>query len=265
MTKPIGRRDFIGLLGTAAVASAQSAPKFSYVDHLEFFVADVEKSTAFYARVFGNTVLKNNRTTRRYVKLGSAYIAIDTGQEIRVDHVCAGIPNFDIAAMHAFLDQRGIMYRDYPSGRDTAITDPDGSRLQLATDNGWTAAPGSPESIAIGGEPIFRPTGIDHVLLNVTDPEKSAAFYEKVLGPVAQKAADRIWFQVGSARIGVTRTPAGDKAGVNHWCVAAAAFDTGAAKKRLEQTGAKLAPTENANDVQFRDPDGYLVQVLSRA
>src|SRR5262249_37078801 len=120
-------------------------------------------------------------------------------------------------------------------------------------------------SIAIGGEPIFRPTSIDHVLLNVTDPEKSAAFYEKVLGPVAQRATDRIWFQVGSTRVGVTKTPSGNQAGVNHWCVAAAAFDAAAARKRLEQAGAKLVPGENANDVQFNDPDGYRVQVVSRA
>ena len=81
------------------------------LDHLEFFVSDVQKSTAFYARVFGNTVMKNNQTSRRYGKLGLVYMAIDTGQPIRVDHVCGGIPGFDIAGVHKYLQQQGIEYR----------------------------------------------------------------------------------------------------------------------------------------------------------
>ena len=267
------RREILAMLGVSAIAmreamAADSALRFTALDHVEFLVSDVEKSAAFYARVFGNTVLKNNKTTRRYVKLGPSYIAMDKGAdkgEIHVDHFCAGIPGFDVASVHKYLDGKGIAYRDFPSGKDLAVPDPDGTRLQLATDNGWTqllTGTASPEAISIGGEPVFRPTGIDHILLNVTDPEKSAAFYEKILGPVTQRNNNRIWFQAGTGRIGLLKTPAGEKAGVNHYCVAVEKFDYDAAVKKLQQAGAKVDMPEIAGSPDLRDPDGYRVQVM---
>jgi len=264
------RREALGMLGAGAIALRRAvaadtpAMRFTALDHVEFLVSDVEKSAAFYARVFGNTVLKNNKTTRRYVKLGPSYIAMDKGQ-VHVDHFCAGIRGFDVASVHASLEAKGIAYRDFPSGKDLAVADPDGTRLQLATDNGWAQLLGgtaSPEVITNGGEAIFRPTGIDHILLNVTDPEKSALFYEKILGPVTQRNNNRIWFQAGTGRIGLLKTPAGERAGVNHYCVSVEKFDYDAAVKKLQQAGVKLDTPEIAGSPDLRDPDGYRVQVM---
>jgi catechol 2,3-dioxygenase-like lactoylglutathione lyase family enzyme len=269
-SRSITRRTAFGLLGaslgTAHNAAAQAdAMRFASVDHLEFFVSDVQKSAAFYAKIFGNNVLKNNRTTRRYVKLGSAYMAIDQGPQIRVDHICAGVPGFQVASAHKYLEQRGIEYRDYPSGRDLSVGDPDGNRLQLAASGGWSSLPAStPEAGLAPGEPIFQPVGIDHLLINVSEPEKAAAFYERILGPVSQRAADRIWFQVGTTRFGLTKTPGGQKAGLNHFCVMAGAFDYETSLKKLAAAGAKLETTQGAGEPAFRDPDGYRVQVARR-
>ena len=266
------RREMLGMLGAAAfalrkAAAADAAPRFISLDHVEFLVSDVEKSAAFYALVFGNTVLKNNKTTRRYVKIGPSYLAMDRNAQgaINVDHFCAGIAGFDVAGMHKYLDEKGIAYRDFPSGKDLAVPDPDGTRLQLATDHGWEQLLGgtaSPESLAIGVEPIIRPTGIEHILLNVTDPEKSAAFYAKILGPVTQRNNNRIWFQAGTGRIGLLKTPAGEKAGVNHYCVSVEQFDYEAAVKKLQGAGVKLDKAEIAGAPDLRDPDGYRVQVM---
>ena len=268
----VRRREALGILGASAFAlrkavAADPPLRFTALDHVEFLVSDAEKSAAFYARVFGNTVLKNNKTTRRYVKLGPSYIAMDRNAQgaINVDHVCAGIAGFQVASVHSYLEGKGIAYRDFPSGKDLAVSDPDGTRLQLAADNGWAQLLGgtaSPETISIGGEPIFRPTGIDHVLLNVTDPEKSAAFYEKILGPVTQRNNNRIWFQAGTGRIGLLKTPEGAKAGVNHYCVAVEKFDYDAVVKKLQAAGVKLDPPEAAGAPDLRDPDGYRVQVM---
>jgi catechol 2,3-dioxygenase-like lactoylglutathione lyase family enzyme len=240
---------------------------FTGLDHVEFFASDVLKSLAFYAAVFGNTVLKNNKTTRRYVKLGTSYIAIETAGQagIRVDHVCAGIPGFKVADAHSYLTERAIEYKDYPSGRDLAVTDPDGTRLQLASDNGWsllTPNTASPESIS-ATDPIFRPIAIDHVLLNVTEPEKSAEFFAKILGPVTQRNNNRIWFQVGKSRLGLLKTPEGQRPGVNHYCVQAEKFDYPDVAKKLAQAGAKVETPEIAGAPDFRDPDGYRVQVMA--
>src|SRR5579883_1082887 len=180
----ISRREILAMLGASAVA-ADGPPRFAAIDHLEFFASDVNASVQFYARIFGNTVLKNNRTTRRYLKLGSAYLAIDTGPQIRVDHFCAGIPGFQVADIHSYLAARNIEYRDYPSGRDLSVADPDSTRLQLASDNGWNAllnGTAAPEQTRSPEAPVFQPFGIEHILLNVSDQEKAAAFYEKILG-----------------------------------------------------------------------------------
>ena len=215
--------------------------------------------------MFGNQVWKNNQTPKRYLRLGPCYIAMDQGKELHVDHFSAGIANFQIANLHSYLDQRGIKYRDYPSGKDLSVTDPDGTRLQFSSENSWTQLDGptaSRESLSIGGEPIFKPTGFDHILLNVTDPEKAAAFYEQVLGAVTQRNNDRTWFQVGKSRIGLLKTPSGQRPGVNHFCVSASSLNYDADLKKLEQAGAKLEPAEVAGSPEFRDPDGYLVQVM---
>jgi catechol 2,3-dioxygenase-like lactoylglutathione lyase family enzyme len=270
----IGRRQALrttlSVLGAGAWAArrAAGAPdqalRFSALDHVEFFASDAAKSMAFYARVFGNTVLKNNRTPKRYVKLGPCYMAIDQGKDIRFDHFCAGLEGFEIATVHGYLERNGVTYKDYPSGRDLYVSDPDGTRLQLSSDNGWNqlSGPASPEQVAIEGEPIFRPTGLDHILLNVTDPEKSAAFYEKILGPVTRRNNHRTWFDGKKSRIGLLQTPSGQRPGVNHFCVSTAAFDYDAVLKKLEQAGAKIEAPEVAGAPEFRDPDGYLVQVM---
>jgi glyoxylase I family protein len=268
--RSIGRRDVLRMLGLAgcaarAVPAANEAPRFTAIDHVEFNVSDVEKSVAFYARIFGNTLLKNNRTTRRYLKLGPAFIAMDRGQELHVDHFCAGIPDFHIADLHGYLEESGLAYKDYPSGRDLYVTDPDGTRVQLGSENSWEQllkGTASPESVVVN-EPTFRATGIDHILLNVSDPEKSAIFFQKIFGPVTQRNNNRTWFQVGKSRVGLLQTPSGQRTGVNHYCVAAEPFDYQSATKKLADAGAKLESPEVRGAPEFRDPDGYLVQVMT--
>jgi hypothetical protein len=42
----------------------------------------------------------------------------------------------------------------------------------------------------------------------------------------------------------------------------AESFDHASAVKKLEQAGAKVEAPEAAGAVEFRDPDGFLVQVM---
>jgi len=270
-SRSIFRREALSALGAGAwaarlaAAATEPALHFGGLDHVEFTVSDVAKSIAFYARIFGNTVLKNNKTTRRYLQLGPCYIAMEQAQEIHVDHFCAGIEGFQIAGLHSYLEQRGIAYRDYPSGRDLYVTDPDGTRMQLGADSSWNSLLGgtaSPESLPNTGEPIFRPTGFDHILVNVSDPEKSAAFYEKIFGPATRRNNNRTWFQAGKTQVGLLQTPSGQRPGVNHFCVAAASFDYASATKKLELAGARLVDPEVGAAPEFRDPDGLPIQVM---
>jgi catechol 2,3-dioxygenase-like lactoylglutathione lyase family enzyme len=268
MTMTTNRRELLALLGAGAVGSAAEQPlAFTALDHVEVSAPDSAKTAAFYARTFGGPVWKNNTTARRYVMLGPCYIAIENGREpLGVDHFSVGIQGFQIAAIHSFLEQRGIAYRDYPSGKDLNVTDPDGIHVQLSDDNTWSQLKGrtaSPEPGPDFGSPVFQPNGLGHILLNVSDPEKSAEFYAKIFGPITQRNNNRSWFRAGKSRIGLLKTGSGQKAGVNHFCIFAAAFDYGRAAKRLQDLNAKVEAPEVAGAPEFHDPDGLLVQVMA--
>src|ERR1700681_4297665 len=193
----LNRRETLTILGAFVVKSAVGAPdsalRFSGLDHLAIAAADTEKSVAFYSRIFGHDVLKDSRSPRRYFKIGDGYIAIAPpaqGQAARrVDHICAGIAGFSQAGAKSYLDERGISSRETRVGR--YVTDPDGIQVQLWTENSWKelSSNASPEAPAVAEAAVFRPLGLDHILLRVSDMEKSAAFYEKVFGVAPQRSA----------------------------------------------------------------------------
>jgi catechol 2,3-dioxygenase-like lactoylglutathione lyase family enzyme len=270
--RSLSRREALALLTAAGALAAgpDEALHFTALDHIETSAPDSAKTAAFYARLFGAPVWKNKNTARRYVMLGSRYIAVEQGrQPFGVDHFSVGIEGFVVADIHAWLKQRGIAYRDYPSGKDLNVDDPDGIHIQLSADNTWAdmkdrlvSPEASPESGLEVAGPIFQPTGLDHVLLNVSDLPVSVAFYEKVFGPAARGEHNRTWFQAGKSRIGLLQAPAGTKPGVNYYCVSAAAFNFTAVLKKLEEAGARVERPEAAGVPEFRDPDGLLVRVV---
>jgi catechol 2,3-dioxygenase-like lactoylglutathione lyase family enzyme len=271
----ITRRQAICAIGSsvfaAARAGAQDAPlDLEGIDHVEFYVSQVDRTRDFFAAVFGNTLLKNVSASKSYLRLGSSYVAFErprtAGGPLVTDHVSIAIRNIEMPRVHALLDSRGIAYRDYPSGRDTAIVDGDGIRTQLSPENGWSFLKPptfAPDAVALKDDAVFRPTGIEHVLLNVADPEASARFYEKVFGPISLRNNNRIWFRVGRSRIGLLKTPDGQRPGVNHFCVSAGKFDYDTVVARLAALGAKVEPAEAPGAPSFRDPDGMLVQVAT--
>ena len=265
----MNRREIIGLFGLALAARYQSAePDYLGLDHIEFYVSNVEKSRDFFVRLFGNTL--KNRNGKRYLKLGSTYMAFEAprgnGGQIRVDHFSVSVKRLEMPKLHAFLEQRGVMFQDYPSGRDTGITDADGIRTQLSPEDGWSFlnTPNFPaEDVLLEGEAIFRPIALDHVLLNVANPDQSAAFYSRFLGPMVERGNGRIWFRAGASRIGLIQTPAGERAGVHHFCISDATFDYNNAVRKLQQSGTAVEAAEIPGVVQFHDPDGLRIQVRS--
>jgi catechol 2,3-dioxygenase-like lactoylglutathione lyase family enzyme len=263
------RREAIAALGAFPCAAqtlrAAAAPMaFTGLDHLEFFVSDVQRSIRFYTAVFSGELWKNRRTARRYLKLGSAYIAFEEGRDFHVDHFTAAVENFDIQAAHKFLQERGIEYKDYPSGRDLYVADPDGNRLQLTDAKSWatlTANTASPEPIEGAPQPAFRTVALDHILLNVSDPEKAASLFQQVLGVAPQREPDRIWLPVAKARLGLTQTPQGRRPGVGHFCLIVDPFEGAAASRKVQQAGSHLDFAEDPASPQLRDPDGYLIHI----
>ena len=253
------RRDFLSLLPLGAwSARAADAPfHFTNLDHIEFTVADVFRARDFYGRAFGYNVMKNNRTQRRYVQIGDAYVAFEPNVDVRVDHFSAGISGFDVNRLHDYLKERNIAYRDFPSGRDLNVTDADGLRLQLSADQGWTQLGISTASMEpfSGPLPAVNARGLDHVLLDVTDVAQAEAFYSKILGTPSDKAQGITWFAIGSSKLGLRKTA--EKPKVARIGVRAATTST--TRKRLEDAGATFV---SMGPFEFRDPDGFVLQLV---
>lgn len=269
---PSSRREMLALLGAGALIprfthAAEAGLHFESVDHVGITVSDPQKSAAFYARIFGGAVYKNNQSTQRYLQLGPAYISIrqagPQSKGLGVDHICPGIAGFDLSSVQSTLKSLGVSAREV-GGFGMFAEDPDGTEFQLWKADSWSESlkTASPESPA-AGEPIFHPTGVDHVLLNVTDVAKSVTFYEKLFGPLTRRGNNRTWFQAGKSQIGLLEVADGRKPGVNHFCISAAPFDYKASMRRLAGLGAKTEAAEVDGAPEFRDPDGILVQVMA--
>jgi catechol 2,3-dioxygenase-like lactoylglutathione lyase family enzyme len=261
-----------GTLATRTALSADAPFRFGALDHLALAVDDTEKSVQFYTRVFGNTVLKEKTNPRHYVKLGPNYVAMappGQGQASQaINHFCPGIVNFDFAATKRALDQMGIQYRE-ATGVGLFVPDPDGTLVQLWTENSWNhlGETAAPAAIPSPGAPLLSPTGIDHILVNVSNVEKSTAFYEKILGPIINPASRprRTWFSGGGGnRVGLALAGPGRKPGVDHYCLTAP-FDRAALAKALEAAGAKIIQGDVAAGIDFLDVNGIHVQIIPPA
>jgi catechol 2,3-dioxygenase-like lactoylglutathione lyase family enzyme len=281
-TADLSRREAIMTLMAGAVtarnAFAAEAAAFHCggIDHLALAVDDLEKSVHFYARIFGATVLKEKTNPRHYIKLGPNYVAMappGQGQVApSINHFCPGIVNFDLAATKSKLDQMGIKYREAPPV-GLFVPDPDGTLLQLWTENSWsrlgeTAAPDAMrDAPPMRGEPLLRPTAIDHILINVSDVSKSVAFYQKILGGVIRVGGtpERTWFSAGGKdRVGIELAESGHKPGIDHYCLTAE-FDRAKLTKGLEAAGAKIIQGDVAAGLDFLDVNGIHVQILPPA
>ena len=265
----VSRRELLALLGVFAASrlTAQDQdPSFAALDHFEFYVSSVEKSRDFFVRLFGNTLLSRNN--KRYLKLGSAYMAFEAprgnASAAQVDHVSLAIKNLEMEKLHALLQQRGVMFQDYPSGRDTGVLDPDGIRLQLSPENGWgllNPATFLPEKVEITEPPVFRPSGLDHVAFSVSDLQKAVDHYQRFLGSPRGQGSTGVSFQIGPSQISLAATPAGQKPGVRYISIHAERLDATVVDGRLQQMGVRTESTGSPSSIRFYDPDGLLFQV----
>jgi catechol 2,3-dioxygenase-like lactoylglutathione lyase family enzyme len=274
----LSRREALATLTAGAISartalSADAAPfRYSALDHVALAVDDVEKSVHFYTRLFGNTVMKEKTNPRHYVKVGLNYVAMapagrgETAQTIM--HFCPGIVNFDLAATKSSLDQVGIKYRE-AAGVGLFVPDPDGTLVQLWTENSWShlGKTAAPATIPSQGEPLLRPTGIDHILINVSNVEKATPFYEKVLGPVINPSSRprRTWFSGGGGnRVGLALAGPAQKPGIDHYCLTAP-FDRAALTKAVEAAGAIIIQGDVPAGIDFLDVNGIHVQIIPPA
>jgi len=170
------------------------------LDHVEISVPDAAKSAAFYARIFGGPIWKNNQDPEALCEVRSRLHRNRTkdGNRSEVDHFFGRVSKRSGSRAYTpGLSSRGIAYKDYPSGRDLNVSDPDGIHLQLSADNTWSqlgrrhSGLRNPHRMRPGeaiSQPIFRPTGPrSHSVECFRPGEVRPRFYEKIFGAITQR------------------------------------------------------------------------------
>ena len=270
--RQVGRGD------SSAPIGSQLPLRTTGLEHFGMTVPDVAQTGRFYGAIFNPELHKeNSEPLRYYVSMGIGYIALgmnrQQGTPSRIDHYCALVDGYNAQAFRQELESRGVTVS---AGGVGMIGDADGIQLQLLGVPGGLARTTVPAGRIIDRPPLVRPLGLDHIMLNVTDLEKSATYYRLLFGNEWSKnsSPDRLWFQVGGTRLGLQRVKPGESPKVDHFCVSVAGYDPAAVTAGLRALGAEIVPaTDEAQDrsrfrdldlLRFKDPNGILVELRGR-
>lgn len=186
-----------------------------------------------------------------------------------IGHYCTLAKTYDRAGMARVLEAAGFSGVRGAGGLGM-WPDPDGLELQLFQPPAGlvTAAVTSPLAVEPGNNVgVVAPIGVDHVLLLVSDLERSLPYYRLVYGAQAEaprRAGDaRVWFNLArGTRIGLQKAPSGEMPRIGHYAIRVARFDRGLVMARLQELGAKVIPSPDEPDVlRFTDDNGILVEL----
>ena len=140
-TGSLNRRDLVSGLallaasaGTAAAAAQDEIEfKAANIDHVSIHVADLQRSIAFYQKMFGFSVV--SRADPDIVRLGNGktvLVSLNHGSPAgAIDHFAIGIARFNNESGARYVTQRGAtpLQGDYAGFH---IKDPDGINVQIS-------------------------------------------------------------------------------------------------------------------------------------
>jgi len=137
----LSRRELVGLLAALAavprVGTAQPAAalRAATLNHASLIVSDLDRSVAFYQRVFGLPV-KSTQQGGVNLAVGDAFLGVYQGGADampHINHVCFGLRDFDPAATVAALEAQGLPAESRTRDGVTQVytADPDNLRVQL--------------------------------------------------------------------------------------------------------------------------------------
>ena len=236
------------------------------LEHIGMTVPDQEATAKFYGTIFDPQLFQERDPPPRfYVRLGTSYIAFGginanaTNREPRIDHFCALVRDYKAPEMRKALEEAGIPMAQGPGGM---AADPDGLRLQLLGVPGGLARTIMPSTRISTDEPAVLAIGFEHIMLAVSDLEKSAAFYRKFFGMEVSrgKKPDRIWFRVAGTRLGLQPASAGEMPKIEHICIKVARFDKRAVGEKLKSLHAEVMAGDEGL-LRFRDPHGLVMEL----
>jgi len=263
----VNRREALARLGAIAISAARPVArqtsqlplKTPGLEHLGLTVPDPEETAKLYGRIFNPQLFREkDPPPRYYVTTGTAYMAFGgmANATPKIDHFCALVQDYKAQDMRKDLADVGITLS--ANGGFGMIGDPDGLRLQLLNVPGGLAGTIVPGGRISLDPPALHPIGLDHIMLVVSDLDKSAAFYQKFFGKDVSRSSRpaRVWFQAGNTRLGLEAAKTGEQPRVDHCCLRIAGFDQKSATAKLKELGVELAPSNDEQLLRFRDPHG---------
>jgi catechol 2,3-dioxygenase-like lactoylglutathione lyase family enzyme len=111
---------------------------------------------------------------------------------------------------------------------------------------------------------VFESTFIDHVSIQASNVEKTVQFYQNIFGlPLLNQDKTTTRLKVGDGRLAIrSMQPYGT---VDHYALHVKPFDKAAATEACKKYGVTLIDGTEPLLVHAMDPDGYPVQLISRA
>ena len=111
----------------------------------------------------------------------------------------------------------------------------------------------------------FRPTGIDHVQITVTDLKATQQFYEKLFGVATTTSPNPTQLSLGLGSAGNTisvHSESGPIKPIDHFGIAVEDFSTEAALATVKRVVPGFKTDINGNSVFVMGPDGIRVQMV---
>jgi catechol 2,3-dioxygenase-like lactoylglutathione lyase family enzyme len=272
----VNRRQVLGILGAwtgpwlgrARADTPQLPLQTTGLEHVGMTVPDQEATAKFYGLIFDPQLFQERDPPPRfYVRLGTSYIAFGgaganaQNAQPRIDHFCALVQDYKPQEMRKTLDEAGIPMGQGPGGM---ANDPDGLRLQLLGVPGGLAKTIIPATRISQEEPAVEAIGFEHILLTVSDLEKSTAFYRKFFG-MESRSKNRVWFESARTKLGLETIAAGQTPKVDHICVKVAGFDKRKITEKLKNLKVEIASSNDEGLLRFRDPHGIVIELKAGA
>ena len=263
----LSRRQLLGgLAGLAAASStAQAALLFgsSQLNHLTLNVSDLERSRAFYRKLFGGPQWTVLPAALDSFDLGANPLGLylnPRGTPVGIDHFCIGLRDFNGDTALSALKQQSIDAQKAVNGF-IEFRDLDRIKVELVPENYRNPQAELQKGPQPPVQSLFRPVGLDHVSLQVANLERATKFYESVFGPsFGQTARGATTFRLGMGVLGLINYGV-NPVGVDHFCVSVEGYEPDAVSEKLKQNGIPSQRLYQPNQVFVRDPDGILVQL----
>lgn len=280
----IPRRTFVAALAAALTPSLgrgawtrqRALPLVNLgLEHLDIVVPDTAESARFYRRIFDTALHEQpfQGAIRYFILLGDlpadrqvGYIAIGAAGDrpTGIGHYCALAETYDRDAVNSALEAAG-----YPTaaGGFGMIPDVDGIQLQLFTLPAGLVTAAVPSDLPVEPGGLVEPVGMDHVLMRVSDMDRSLAYYRLMYGEGLESRdaenPERIWLQLEArTRLGLEPAPSGQAPRLERFGIKVRSFDSGRVSEGLESIGAEVLLAADGR-VQFQDNYGITLEVVA--